>query len=133
MSEPLSFTQPPAVTLNPSGRLPLAAVIEFATSAVTTVTLTVRDDDREWTADFDAAGTILCFDNGTYRARPFAEKQPSAESYSRAVEYEVDEAAMTVKQVWDYGRTQSPIILRHSSAVPFGCRRPAIFSSISAA
>lgn len=47
MSEPLSFTQPPAVTLNPSGRLPLAAVIEFATSAVTTVTLTVRDDDRE--------------------------------------------------------------------------------------
>lgn len=53
------------------------------------------------------AGTIMCFDNGNYRARPFAEPLPATENYSRAVEYEVDEEAMTVRQVWDYGRTQA--------------------------
>jgi hypothetical protein len=48
-------------------------------------------------------GTILCFDNGNHRATPFAEKTPEAESYSRIVEFAVDEAAMTVRQVWSYG------------------------------
>jgi hypothetical protein len=49
------------------------------------------------------AGTILCFDNGNYRATPFGKKMPAQQSYSRAVEYAVDEAAMTVCQVWSYG------------------------------
>ena len=53
------------------------------------------------------AGTIMCFDNGNYRARPFADPLPTTENYSRAVEFEVDEEAMTVRQVWDYGRTQA--------------------------
>lgn len=53
------------------------------------------------------AGTIMCFDNGNYRARPYAAQMPPKENYSRAVEFEVDEQAMTVKQIWDYGRTQA--------------------------
>ena len=47
--------------------------------------------------------TILQYDNGNTRATAFEEPLPAAESYSRAVEFAVDEAAMTVSQVWDYG------------------------------
>jgi len=49
------------------------------------------------------AGTILCFDNGNNRAQPFAPRMAAADSYSRAVEYAIDEAAGTVTQVWSYG------------------------------
>jgi hypothetical protein len=48
-------------------------------------------------------GTILCFDNGNYRALPFAEKMPDADCYSRGVEFAVDEDAITVTQVWSFG------------------------------
>ena len=47
--------------------------------------------------------TILQFDNGNNRATAFEERMPESELYSRAVEFLVDEAAMTVSQVWDYG------------------------------
>jgi hypothetical protein len=49
------------------------------------------------------SGTILCFDNGNNRATPFNAKMPDAESYSRIVEFAVDDAAMEVRQVWSYG------------------------------
>ena len=49
------------------------------------------------------SGTILCFDNGNHRAQPFAPPMPAAQSYSRAVEFAVDEANGTVRQVWSYG------------------------------
>jgi len=49
------------------------------------------------------SGNILCFDNGNFRATPFNKKLPPEENYSRVVEYAVDEAAMTVRQVWSYG------------------------------
>lgn len=45
-------------------------------------------------------GTLLLFDNGSYRARPFSPAMPMSETYSRVVEYEIDEARMTVRQVW---------------------------------
>ena len=48
-------------------------------------------------------GGILCFDNGNFRATPFDPKLPPEENYSRAVEFEVDEAAGTVRQIWSYG------------------------------
>ena len=48
-------------------------------------------------------GTILMFDNGNYRARPFEEPVPPSESFSRAVEYRVDEDTMEVTEVWSYG------------------------------
>ena len=50
-------------------------------------------------------GTILMFDNGTYRASPFTgqESMATKDCYSRAVEYAVDEETMEVRQVWSYG------------------------------
>ncbi|MCH8917462.1 MAG: aryl-sulfate sulfotransferase [Proteobacteria bacterium] len=51
------------------------------------------------------AGTVLCFDNGNHRATPFDPKMPEADCYSRAVEFAVDQAAGTVRQVWSYGET----------------------------
>jgi hypothetical protein len=55
------------------------------------------------------AGTILLFDNGNNRASPFTGEVviPPANNYSRAVEYAIDESAMTVSQVWEYGMPQS--------------------------
>lgn len=43
-------------------------------------------------------GNIMVFDNGDNRNFTLAEK------YSRAVEYEIDETNLTVKQVWQYGK-----------------------------
>lgn len=51
-------------------------------------------------------GTILVFDNGNNRALPFAEPMPAEDSYSRAVEYEVDAGAMRVRQRWAYGEAE---------------------------
>ena len=48
-------------------------------------------------------GTLLLFDNGVSRARPFQPPVPPAEAWSRAVELAVDEQAGTVSQVWSYG------------------------------
>jgi hypothetical protein len=48
-------------------------------------------------------GTILCFDNGNHRAPPFETPTPAAQSYSRAVEFAIDEFKGTVSQVWSYG------------------------------
>jgi hypothetical protein len=48
-------------------------------------------------------GTILCFDNGNHRALPFAPAVPPEENFSRAVEFAVDDATGTVRQVWSYG------------------------------
>ncbi len=47
-------------------------------------------------------GTILMFDNGNERARPFEARMPAAESFSRAVEYSVDEENMEVSELWSY-------------------------------
>ena len=49
------------------------------------------------------AGSVLCFDNGNFRAVPFAEKMSALVSYSRAVEFAIDEINMTVSQKWSYG------------------------------
>jgi hypothetical protein len=49
------------------------------------------------------AGTILCFDNGNFRALPFERALAHEDNYSRAVEFAVDEASGTVRQVWSYG------------------------------
>ena len=47
--------------------------------------------------------TVLMFDNGTNRDGPAEREAPASAKYSRAVEYEIDEDAMTVRQVWAYG------------------------------
>jgi len=40
------------------------------------------------------------FDNGNYRARPFDKPAPVADTWSRAVEYEIDFENRTARQVW---------------------------------
>ena len=55
-------------------------------------------------------GTLLLFDNGNHRASPYDGQVPMTpeESYSRAVEYRIDEDNMTVEQVWEYGAELDP-------------------------
>jgi hypothetical protein len=45
-------------------------------------------------------GTVVVFDNGSNQARPPRHPIPPNEAWSRGVEYEIDEKAMTVRQVW---------------------------------
>jgi arylsulfate sulfotransferase len=47
--------------------------------------------------------TILAFDNGNSRAMPFAAEMSTEQSYSRAVEFAIDEATKQVRQAWSYG------------------------------
>jgi len=49
------------------------------------------------------AGTLMLYDNGAGRARPFDPPLTAAESFSRVVEYAIDEANGTVREVWTYG------------------------------
>jgi hypothetical protein len=49
-------------------------------------------------------GTLMLYDDGNFRASPFALPVADANNYSRAVEYAIDQTNMTVSQVWDYGR-----------------------------
>ena len=51
-------------------------------------------------------GTYLLYDNGAARTSPFDEKMALADSYSRAVEYSVNEGTMEVSQPWVYGPDQ---------------------------
>lgn len=73
-----------------------------------TYLLEPEPDDFRWNYHQHAAkvtphGTILMFDNGTYRARPFEEKMPNEENTSRAVEFSVNEDEKTVSSVWSFG------------------------------
>ncbi len=61
------------------------------------------------------SGTILLFDNGNNRSRPFDPKVAARDNYSRAVEYAVDPGDMAVAEVWQYSgpetdRFFSPIV-----------------------
>ena len=49
------------------------------------------------------SGNFLMFDNGNHRAVPPALGLPLEQSYSKAVEYNIDEVAMTTRQEWKYG------------------------------
>lgn len=57
-------------------------------------------------------GRILLYDNGNHRASPFdgTEPLPNSESYSRTVEYAIDEENMTVTQVWSWGKEADEVI-----------------------
>jgi hypothetical protein len=46
-------------------------------------------------------GTLMLYDDGNYRASPFAPPVDDQDNYSRGVEYSIDEANMKVTQVWD--------------------------------
>jgi arylsulfate sulfotransferase len=49
------------------------------------------------------SGNLLVFDNGNFRVRPFRSKTPVGQSYSRVVEYAVDQEAKKVSEAWVYG------------------------------
>ena len=54
-------------------------------------------------------GTIVLFDNGIYGARPGQERLPFHKSFSRGVEFRVDEEAMTVEQIWSSALTDDDV------------------------
>lgn len=63
--------------------------------------------DVEWTyhqhsPQITPRGTLMVYDNGNYRARPFVKATLAPENQSRVVEYQIDEEAMTVEQIYEY-------------------------------
>ena len=75
--------------------------------------------DVEWSYKHHAIsptgrGTYLLFDNGVDRVSPFqGDIMPLADSYSRAVEYAVNEETMEVSQPWVYGPEQEQFYGRY--------------------
>ena len=74
--------------------------------------------DVEWSYKHHAIshtgrGTYLLFDNGVDRTSPFDEGMSLGDSYSRAVEYAVNEETMEVSQAWAYGREQEQFYGRY--------------------
>lgn len=47
-------------------------------------------------------GTIMLYDNGNYRARPFNKATMAVDNRSRILEFKIDEEAMTVETVFEY-------------------------------
>ncbi len=67
--------------------------------------------DLEWSyhqhsPQFTPRGTLMMYDNGNYRARPFNEATMAPQNQSRVVEFQIDEEAMTVEQVYEFRGTQ---------------------------
>ncbi len=58
-------------------------------------------------------GTYLLFDNGVGRSSPPDARMSLEDSYSRAVEYSVNEETMEVEQVWVYGPDDEPFYGRY--------------------
>ncbi len=66
------------------------------------------DDSVRWQyhqhdCSITAPGRVMCFDNGNYKAGGFETPLPDKDNFSRLVEYEVDDAARTIRQVWSWG------------------------------
>ena len=57
---------------------------------------------------------ILLFDNGVYRSFDFSTAYSPQESYSMAAHYRIDEASMTVEQVWEYGKERGSAVFSGS-------------------
>ena len=53
---------------------------------------------------------ILLFDNGQYKSFELAAALSPLESYTRVVHYRIDEGAMTIEQIWEYGKERGPAI-----------------------
>ena len=57
---------------------------------------------------------ILLFDNGLYHSFDIADALPPSKSYSMVVHYRVNEATMTVEEVWEYGKESGPALFSNS-------------------
>lgn len=65
--------------------------------------------DLEWQWSQHAAkvtpeGYIFLLDNGNNKSKIKAEYVPATESYTRGVIYKIDKEAMTIEQLWQYGK-----------------------------
>ena len=94
--------------------------------------------DVEWSYKHHAIshtehGTYLLFDNGAARASPFEEKMPLADSYSRAVEYAVNEETMEVSQPWVYGPEQEMFYGRYLGDVDWHPQADTILINVGGA
>jgi hypothetical protein len=74
--------------------------------------------DVEWSYKHHAVshtenGTYLLYDNGVARSSPFDDKMPLEDSYTRAVEYSVNEETMEVSQLWTYGPDDERFFARY--------------------
>ena len=74
--------------------------------------------DVEWSYKHHAIshsgrGTLLLYDNGVDRSMPYDDSMPLADSYSRGVEYAVNEETMEVSQPWVYGIDQEHFYNRY--------------------
>lgn len=49
-------------------------------------------------------GTLMIYDNGNFRASAFEPALPGDQSFSRAIEYDIDEGTKEVAIVWEYGQ-----------------------------
>lgn len=57
-----------------------------------------------------AQGTLMIYDDGNFRAEPFAPGVADSSNYSRAVEYQIDPSTMEVSQVWEYGSATPQVL-----------------------
>ena len=66
-------------------------------------------DDFEWQWSQHAAmiipeGYVFILDNGNNKSKVASEYVPAEESYTRGVMYKIDTDAMTIEQIWEYGK-----------------------------
>ncbi|MGL4738309.1 MAG: aryl-sulfate sulfotransferase [Cellulosilyticaceae bacterium] len=55
-------------------------------------------------------GRLMLFDNGNFRSYERDKALLSYENYSRGVIYQIDEEAMTVEQIWQYGKERGNML-----------------------
>ncbi len=94
--------------------------------------------DVEWSYKHHAIthtehGSYLLFDNGEARSSPFDEKMSLADSYSRAVEYVVNEETMEVSQPWVYGPEQEQFYGRYLGDVDWHPQADTILINVGGA
>ena len=68
-------------------------------------------DDFEWQWSQHAAmitpeGYVFILDNGNNKSKIESEYVPAEDSYTRGVMYKIDTDAMTIEQIWEYGKTR---------------------------
>ena len=68
-------------------------------------------DDFEWQWSQHAAmitpeGYVFILDNGNNKSKIESEYVPAEDSYTRGVMYKIDKDAMTIEQIWEYGKTR---------------------------
>jgi len=93
--------------------------------------------DFEWSYKHHAVshtpnGTYLLYDNGVGRTSPFDPGMALQDSYTRAVEYAVNEETMEVSQVWVYGPEDEKFYARYLGDVDWQPQTDNILITIGA-